>query len=146
MKQPVSPCSRKGILLVEAVLCAVVIATGLVFISRALGSQVKALRSIEAYETLSWLGRSKLLELETERLAAVASSELMSPPLPGERSGTFEPPYNTFTWEVTAKDDAGKNEHDLVMREVIVTVQAPNTTRLQLVAVWPADMVPDEWL
>lgn len=55
---------QQGLLLVEAVLAAVVIATGLVFISRGLGGQLRALRFVEQYDDLLPIAEGKLNELE----------------------------------------------------------------------------------
>ena len=62
MGRPAKSSSRRGLLLVEAVLAAVVIAVGLVFISRGLAGQLRALRTVEEYDTLLSLGHGKLLE------------------------------------------------------------------------------------
>ena len=68
MKPPAKRASRRGLLLVEAVLSAVVIGVGLSFITRGLASQLRALRSVEEYDTLLSLARSTLQELEANGL------------------------------------------------------------------------------
>ena len=140
MERPARFSSRRGLLLVEAVLSAVVIAAGLVFISRGLGSQLQALRRVEDYDTLLTLARNKLLELEGEHLAR--------PPHASALSGAFPAPYQDYRWAVTATPRQGP--HDLIDHEerpltsdVTLTVSrsATASAALQLHAVWPS-----EWL
>ena len=138
--------SHRGLLLVEAVLSAVVIATGLIFISRGLGSQLNALRKIEEYDTLTSLAHGKLLELEGKMLFHHL--------LPVDRRGNFTEPYATYQWEVTAalREDATQAADESPMTaEVVVTVQRQDLTdraaaAVRIRAVWPMDWVPPEWI
>ena len=141
MKPRAKYSSRQGLLLIEAVLSAVVIATGLVFISRGLGSQLKALRSVEEYDTLVSLAQGKLQELE--------GRGLFTPPLSKQdQAGTFEEPYTAYRWTIEAKareepKDAAGNP---MAKTVTVTIQHRERTSstVTLSAIWPANWV-DEW-
>ena len=57
---------ERGVLLVEAVLSAVVIAVGLVFITRALSSQLKALQRVEEYAVLAELAQQAMRTMEVD--------------------------------------------------------------------------------
>jgi len=94
MKRQAKYDSRQGLLLVEAVLSTVIIAVGLVFISRGLSAQLKAIRTIEDYQTLMILARGKLAELESELLAGR--------PMASGWDGTFEAPYEGYRWTLGA--------------------------------------------
>ena len=139
--------SQRGLLLVEAVLSAVVIAVGLVFISRGLGSQLKALRSLEEYDTLVSLAHGKLLELEGKRFAGGHLSAK-------DHRGTFEEPYTAYDWTVSAKDGPKDRDGKPLGRALTLTVEhhEGNSTNphrsasVHLSALWPTDWVPDEWL
>ena len=124
--------SQQGLLLVEAVLSAVVIATGLVFISRGLGGQLRALEAVEAHDTLLPLAQSKLAELEGWGLkqAAIPSRQL---------SGQFPEPYQAYRWKVeTAPHPVGPESPPLT--DVALTVQgsADSSRVVVLSAVWPS--------
>lgn len=124
-------------LIVEALLSAVVIALGLVFISRGLGGQLKALSTVEEYETLVSLARSTLLELEGE----VSLDRLPS----RAQQGTFEAPYDRYRWKITvaSQDPLAAVPHS----EILLTVERTDrpSSRVQLSSLWPDDWVPAEW-
>jgi hypothetical protein len=128
-------------LLVEAILSAVVIAVGLVFVSRGLSSQLKALRTVEEYEVLRSLAHGKLLELEGQRLSG-------SPP-PLDPTGTFEEPYQAYRWTITARprDDVTDQDGNPLASAVTVTVQQDNrpSSVVRLSAIWPMDWVVPAW-
>lgn len=146
--------SPRGLLLVEAVLSAVVIAVGLVFISRGLANQLKAMETVAAYDRLLTLARRKWLELEAEGLR--------EPPVNEERPrGSFgsleeQDPDSAFQWAITA---LGRPELGV---EVTLTVRrlpqaeggaggsAGDPGRRGPVviqsAVWPTHWVPPEWI
>ena len=134
MKRRVRPASRRGLLLVEAVLSAVVIAVGLVFISRALASPLKALRTIEEYDTLLVLAPSQLLEWEARRST------------PTTLEGTFQKPYEAYRWTLKATlregpDDLKAQDGTPLTSSVTFTVQRgdrPGST-VRLRAVWPSE-------
>ncbi len=129
--------SQQGLLLVEAVLSAVVIATGLVFISRGLGGQLQALRRLEETDTLLRLARGKLTELE---------AALVAQRLPPDRTGSFERPDEGYRWTVTATRRPGEPGEPLVA-EVALTVARESSASpgMTLVAAWPEEWLPSEW-
>lgn len=150
--------SRKGLLLVEAVLSAVIIASGLVFISRGLGSQLRALQRVEESETLLSLARGRLLELEAEGL--VSGGE---PIAEADKSGAFPEPYGAYQWEIRVDTPQGviAATEDLMdpatqepaARRVTVAVRRSQeagrdrtSPTVTLSAIWPAAWIPDEWL
>ncbi len=160
MVRPAECSSQRGLLLVEAVLSAVVIAAGLVFISRGLTSQLKALRAIDEYETLRSLAHGKLLELEAERLSG-------TPPTEERAGGSFGIPSETasgtaYQWKVVAVRRAELDTDSYgqpLFSEVTLTVrQAPppndvvggqagadRSPTVTLSAIWPTDWIPAEW-
>jgi hypothetical protein len=130
------------LLLVEAVLSAVVIAVGLVFVTRGLSSQLKALRTVEEYDALLSLAHGTLLRLESERLSGR--------PVPSAPTGTFEPPYQAYQWTIraTPRADMTDPEGHPLISEVILTVEraSPPISSISLRAMWPNAWVPGEWL
>ncbi|MBI4341696.1 MAG: hypothetical protein HY598_05385 [Candidatus Omnitrophica bacterium] len=132
MKRQAGRASQQGLLLVEAVLSAVVIAVGLVFVSRALGGQLRALAVAEAYDTLLPLARAKLLELE--------GWGLKQAPIPSQQlSGSFDDPYEGYQWRVRATPhhaEAGGPS----MTDVVLTVSKTGEPgrAVTLMAVWPS--------
>lgn len=131
----------RGLLLVEAILAAVVIAVGLVFISQGLASQLKALRTIEEYEVLLSLGQGRLLKLEALGLNGSA--------LPVVPRGTFGRPYQGYRWTLTAsaRDDVTDANGNPLMSTVTITVQGElsRSPSVRLSAIWPMTWVPPEW-
>lgn len=126
--------SRRGLLLVEAVLSAVVIATGLVFVSRALGGQLAALRRIEETDAMLTLARGKLLELESLHLAG-------SPP--AAREGPFDEPSADYRWalDTELRADAAQKDGSPAAAEAALTVgrgDPPAAAAVTLTAVWPS--------
>ncbi|MBI3321154.1 MAG: hypothetical protein HYZ91_02675 [Candidatus Omnitrophica bacterium] len=141
MKRPAASASQQGLLLVEAVLAAVVIAVGIVFISRGLGSQVGALRTLEEYDTLLSLARTQLVALEGELRFGRLPSDVQ------QRS--FEPPYEGYQWTVRATPlpEEPSNPTAVSMSRVRLTVtRATGSSRvLSLSAVWPTAAIPGAW-
>jgi hypothetical protein len=154
--------SQRGLLLLEAGLSAVVIAVGLVFISRGLTNQLGALRAVGEYETLLSLAHGKLSELEAKRLEFEGI-----PPPPGGSEGSFETSGDAssgseYQWTVSA---ARREDLDVdaqgqpLFSEVTLTVRrlsaepvggapAGDASRSPVVvvsAIWPAAWVPAEW-
>ena len=149
MRRQAKSGSRSGLLLVEAVLSAVVIATGLVFISRGLASQLGALRAVEEDDRLLSLAHRKLLEWEAKRLSG-------TPPVQEPAEGTFEDAGDgvfgaAYRWTVTASlrpERATDEQGNALVSEVILTVRGSGDGRsraITLSAFWPADWVPVEW-
>ena len=133
--------SPRGLLLVEAVLSAVVIAVGLVFISRGLSGQLKALRMTEEREVLCSLAGGKLLELESDRLARASHGAAME--------GAFPDPYADYHWVLVATPRQGQfdlkdKDSTPLTSDVVLTVarrDAPASS-VTLRAIWPAAWVP----
>jgi hypothetical protein len=99
------------------VLAAVVIATGLVFVSRSLGGQLNAVRSIEQYQLLTTLTQGKLDELQARVLAGL--------PLTAEdRRDSFQAPYENYRWELESRPrgDVLGPEGTSVASDVTLTV------------------------
>lgn len=131
--------SHQGFLLVEAVLSAVIIAVGLVFVSRALASEVKALRTIEEAAAAAPLAQNLMRELEGCVQDGRAPER--------ERSGTFDAPNAGYQWALSAAPVPAEDEEPsrgvvtLVIRR---TGDQANVTALR--AVWPLDYIPGDWL
>lgn len=135
--------SQQGFLLVEAILSAVVIGVGLVFISRGLAGQLKALQAVEEYDALLSLAQAKLVELEAERLLHAASAS------PTE--GTFEASQQTLRcqaphWKIAAEQREGE-ETDSPPSDITLTVwcKEGSSASLTLSAIWPTELVPASW-
>jgi len=130
--------SLQGVLLVEAVLSAVVIAVGLTFITRALGSQLKALQRVEEYAVLTNLAQRALRTREAD----VQASRSLS----GLRDGAFEAPYAAYQWTISA---AALETPDLAVRASRVTLSVhrsdPPGPTYSVQMVWPSDFVPLGW-
>ena len=126
---------REGLLLVEAALSAVVIALGLIFISRGLSSQLKALRTLEEQDTLLALATGKLTELETLHLFGRSSS--------GQFTGTFDPPYQQYRWTLAMhpNETLTDPQHQPLADDVALTVERTNppASAVRLRAVWPRE-------
>lgn len=158
--------SPRGLLLVEAVLSAVVIAVGLVFISRGLANQLKAMETVAAYDRLLTLARRKWLELEAERLSGLQVNE--ERPRGSFGSVEEQDPDSAFQWEIRAsrrpvlgvdsKDEPLVSEVTLTISRLPDLPQAeggaggsagdPDRRGPVVIqsAVWPIHWVPPEWL
>lgn len=86
--------NRRAFLLVEATLTATIIAVGLVFVSRAIASNLQALSRLQAYHRLLRLAdqQLELLELEAQQLRPLATLQ-----------HTFPDPDAAYQWTVTTK-------------------------------------------
>jgi hypothetical protein len=128
--------SRRGLLLVEAVLSAVVITLGLVFINRAMGGQLGAVRRIEHADETASLARRSLLEFEALCLAG---------PPPAAREGTFDEPADAYRWAMSAEPRADLVREDGTPEALTVAVRverdAPGSSAI-VTALWPAAWVP----
>lgn len=143
MRRRASPRSQQGALLVEAVISAVVIATGLVLISRNVGTQLRAAASIAASETLLDIGHDVLIEMEARQLATLARS---GEPVELDPNGSVELGRVTYDWALSAREapDAGQ---DLAVRQVTVRARPQDGGPVvALSAIWPASWVPDNWI
>ncbi len=118
------------------------------WISRGLGSQLRAIRTVTEYETLLSLAHGQLLELEAERLAR--PTPLLA------REGVFETPYQDYRWTMAATPRRGA--HDLFNQagepltcDVTLTVERqgsssasrgePASSNIRLQAIWPSEGV-----
>ena len=138
MAQPAKCCSQRGLLLVEAVICAVIIAVGLVAISRGLSSQLKALQSVGDYAVMTRLAHEMLTELER-------SLQVGQPPQ-RTRAGTFEPPDAVYAWSLEARVPEDQTTAVPVTVVTLSVRRADGTSSaVSLRAVWPSDRVPPEW-
>lgn len=143
MRRPARQVSQRGLLLLEAVLSAVVITTGLIFISRGLGGQLRAIRSVEEYDTLLSLARGKLAEFEAMRLS--------DRPLPPTRQGVFTEPFQEYQWEVSGRLREDETLTDLsgtpLAYEGVLTVSRfrPPSSAVRLPVIWPSDWIPETW-
>ena len=144
MPQQAKPCSpqgqwrTRGLLLLEAVLSAVVIAVGLVLITRAFSTHLNALQSVQDYTILQQAAQKLLVELE-RGLEAGVSPELAS-------AGTCEAPYAGYQWVLSAQpmDDA---ETAVPVSAITLSVRrAQGRSRVVSVrTVWPTALVPADW-
>ena len=140
MPRRATSASPPGLLLVEAVLCAVVIAVGLVFISRGFSSSLSALRAVEDFEQLLGEADGLLRNLEAIGLA--------DPPLPGdlrELASVDQPGVWSARAELRtdALDDQGRQVADQV--RVSGRRREDGRRTLTLTAVWPGDWIPQAW-
>ena len=122
----------------EAVLSAVVIAVGLAFITRALGSQLNALQRVEEYAVLAELAQQAMRTHEAQVQAG-------RPPR-GPREGAFHEPYAAYEWTLSA---AELDDLDLAVPASRVTLSVFRAdrpaSRYAVQAVWPTSLVPPEW-
>jgi len=133
--------SQQGLLLVEAILSAVVIGVGLVFVTRSFASQLKALQTVEVYDTLLSLAQAKLAELEAQRQAR---PDAAIPP-----QGAFDASQQTGRchapeWEVTA---AQQGAEEAAPSEIVLSVRCGegSSASISVSALWPTERVPASW-
>lgn len=132
MKRPDRLASSQGLLLVEAVLSAVVIAVGLVFISRGLGGQLRSLEVVEAYDRLLPLAQSKLSELEGWGLKQQTIPQ-------AEWEGEFEEPDAGCLWQLKASARAVvADSPELSNATLTVYFKSSPARKVTLEAVWPS--------
>ena len=130
MKRPDRLASSQGLLLVEAVLSAVVIAVGLTFITRGLGGQLRALEAVEAYDKLLPLAQSKFNELEGLGLKqkAIPNSEL---------EGNFDAPSG-YHWQLEKKSHTVSSGAPALTDVTLMVFSEANPKRkVSLSGVWP---------
>ncbi len=124
--------ARRGFLLVEAILTAVVIGTGLVFISRALAGSVKQLSTIQQYD--------RLLQLAASTLAVQEAQAQQAPPLT-TLAGEYESPDDAYQWTLETHPLEVEGLAPQTMEDVTITVSRrddrPPVVRLR--TVWPAN-------
>ena len=138
---PSSKCVRRGgsrgILIVEAIISAVVIAVGLAFITRSFGTQLQALKAIEERAVLANLAQAAWLDVESAVQRGV---------VPVQSSvGRFAEPFEQYEriYAAVSLGDDGL----LATSEVSVTVRRAEGAgpAMTLRAVWPTALVPEFW-
>lgn len=141
MRRPAKSRSRqRAFLLVEATLTAVVIAVGLVFISRGVSTSLKALARIQQYERLLRLAESVLSELETQAQ--------QGQPISHHEEGTFEKPNADYRWHVAVNAfqlPTGDIPPD-AFRPVTLTIRqiGASTPVVRLHTIWPSEWLTTE--
>lgn len=130
--------TRRGVLLVEAMLSAVVIAVGLTFITRALGSQLKALQRVEEYAILRNLAQQALRTMEVDLQAG-------NPPRDPHDDGFFGEPYEDYQWKLSTTELKDQDPvPPLAVSRVTLSVQRtePPAATYSVQTVWPESLVP----
>ena len=112
-------------------LSAVVIAVGLAFITRALGSQLKALQRVEEYAVLRDLAQQALRTMEVD---------LQAGKLPrGPHEGSFGEPYQDYQWKFSTTE---LEDPDLPLEMSRVTLSVtrsdPPGPTYSVQAIWPS--------
>ena len=128
----------RGFLLLEAILSAVVIATGLVLISRSLSSQLNALHAIDQYEALLPYAEHQWLEWEALRLATTAKA---TDPREGLVAGT------RVHWRVTAHQrPQEEGASDEFFSDIHMIMSGEERERsLTMEVVWPSTWASEAW-
>ena len=146
MRRPVAWRSQRGLLLLEAVLSALVIAVGLVVITRGLSGQLRALRTLEESDVICALAQSKLIELEAEVRNKRPPRQV--------RDASFDPPYGEqaagYRWSARAtplETLESPSPETVQLSQVTVTIQRRDGSPalFTLHAVWPKEWIPSEW-
>ena len=147
MKRRATRSSQRGLLLLEAVLSAVVIAVGLVFISRALSQQLRALSDVERHDALATLAQGTLEELEARVRAGKPPQQITDV--------AFGEPYDEASrdarWSLKitplSADETDADQTIVRVSRVVLTVRRgePSTSLVKLSAIWPTAMIPEEW-
>jgi len=147
MKRQATWSSQQGLLLLEAVLSALVIAVGLVFISRALSQQLRALHDVEQHDALLALAQGTLEELEARVQAKRAPQQIVGVPF----AEPYGEAYREYRWTLEATrlsaDEPDDDQTVVRLASVALTVQRgdPPTALVTLSAIWPTAMLPEEW-
>ena len=128
--------TRRGFLLVEALLALVVIATGLVFISRALSANLAAVTHLQRTARVLRLAASALRarEIDAQQFGASDGS-----------TGAFDPPDEAYRWSLAlqAAPVPLDEQVSVTMSSVTLTVTAAGDDRplARLHTLWPAEWV-----
>lgn len=131
--------SQQGLLLVEAILSAVIIGVGLVFITRGLAGQLASLHAVREYDALLDLAEGKLAELESQRLFRTAS-----PAQPSE--GTFAEPFQRVHWRMKAQTFQQQDAAQPPVRVSITVWGEEHPGRaVTLSSLWPSTWVSELW-
>ena len=128
----------RGFLLVEAVLATLVIAVGLVFISRGISGSLNALSMLRQRTLLLRLAESTLTELKTEAQQIPTASP---------REGDFGEPNSGYRWALTIRPLQGSpaDVSAEAFRAVSLTVSRIDqpTALIRLHALWPLEWVAE---
>lgn len=114
---------------------AAVIAVGLVFISRGMGTSLKTLSSLQQYDRLVRLAESQLNELSGQAQAGIVT------PL---KEGTFDGADQDVAWELAVEGVTSKEippAMGLVLCEITVSVHPAQaaTPLIRLATIWPKE-------
>ena len=127
---------QRAFLLVEATLTAAVLAVGLVFIGRALGSSLKALSRLQTSARLLHLAQAKLgeLELQAQQMGPLASKD-----------GAFDSPNDAYGWSVAAvpSDDEfdGLPKGSICLITLAVAKADQSREKIRLQTRWPSSWI-----
>ncbi len=130
--------SQRGLLLVEAILSAIIVAVGLVFVSRALSSEVNALHVVEESATVFPLADATLRAM---------NGVVQSGRAPGtKRDGTFDPPNAGYRWIASAQPlETGDAQPRYGMVTLTIRRVRDDAIMTFVRALWPMEFVPTEW-
>lgn len=126
--------SQRAFLLLEATVTAAVIAVGLVFISRGMGTSLKTLSSLQRYDRLLRLAESELNELSAQAQAGIAMP----------REGTLDGADHDVTWELAVEGVTSKEIPPAigsVVCDVTLSVHPAQaaTPLVRLATIWPKE-------
>jgi len=139
MRPPATWRSQRGLLLVEAILSAIVVAVGLVYVSRALSSELKALQVVEESTAVSSVASNMLCEMDGLVQSGRAPVAM--------REGTFDPPNAGYRWVLSARPlDTGEPEPRYGMVRLTIRRVRDDAVVAVMRALWPIAFVPAEWL
>ena len=131
--------SQRGLLLVEAILSAIIVAVGLVFVSRALSSELKALQVVEESAAVSSVASNMLRELDG--LVQIGQAPAT------KREGTFDSPNAGYRWVLSAGPlDTGEPEPRYGIVRLTIRRVRDDAVVTMMRALWPMAFVPTEWL
>lgn len=142
MQRQVRSCLCQGFLLVEAVLSAVIISVGLVWVTRGFSSQLRAIQTIDASTELKNIAAQILLEVEGDLRESRSPQRL--------QKGVLELSGHSYAWIFTLQP----HPDDPAIKRVILSVNsqqdssalaASSISSIRLQALWPSDWIPDEW-
>ncbi len=128
--------SRRGLLLIEAIIASIVLTVGLVGITVGLSNQLKAIRVVEDQNTLLMLARTKLNELE----AGLISNQIPEDIGPED----FAEPYEDFSWQVDIGTIDAEQVFGMDVSVVHIRVQGEKSS-LTVDAYWPTEFIVD-WI
>jgi hypothetical protein len=119
--------------------CAVVIATGLVAISRGLSNQLHASRMIDERQRMLLLAESVLAEQQCQLFSGI--------PVAAGQPTVFPQPDEAYQWVMHAQalEGTGDEELPLCRLDATITREDGRGQQVRLWTVWPASRIPPEW-